>query len=110
MNSPIEIPYLSDIDLKKAISSLIGLVLVLFVEDGNGICYLMESSLNKLPVDIRSRISIFKMEYKTNQESLLIYSIQNTPSLLFFNKGQLVDKMVGLFSKKELISRIQLNL
>jgi thioredoxin 1 len=110
MNSAIEVPYLSDTNLKKAITSLKGLVLVLFVDDGNGICYLMESSLEKLPADIRNRISIFKMDYKTNQEFLLKCGFQNAPALLFFHKGEIIDKMVGPFSKKALISRIQLNL
>jgi thioredoxin 1 len=102
--------YLSDVDLKTTITEQEQLTIVLAVADGNSLCFLTESSLKKLPSMIRNKVSIFKIDYEINRESIINYRIQNTPTLLFFQGGQLIDKIEGLISKKELISRIQHNL
>ena len=102
--------YLTNINLKTTVISQKGLTLVLFVMEGSGSCYLMERSLSKLPEKIRKQISIFRMDYEANKEAALAYGIHNTPTILFFQEGQLIDQVMGLSSKKELISRIQSNL
>ena len=107
MDSPAEFLLLSDIDLKTSIASQKLLMLVLFITDGNGLCYLVESGLMKLPDKIRNKVAIFKIDHKINKESVNTFGIQNVPTLLFLQDGKLIDRIEGLISKKELISRIQ---
>jgi thiol-disulfide isomerase/thioredoxin len=83
---------------------------VLFIKEGNSFCYLMESKLKKLSDKIRNKISIFKIDCEINRNSVISYRIQNTPTLLLLKSGILIDKIEGLTSKKDLISRIQQNL
>ena len=105
-----EFRYLSDVELHSAIISNELLTLVLVVKEGHSLCYLMESNLKKLSDKIRNKISIFKIDYKFNRDSVINYGIQTTPTLLLLKRGILIDKIEGLSSKKELISRIQHNL
>ena len=77
MDSPAEFLLLSDIDLKTSIASQKLLTLVLFVTDGNGYCYLVESCLMKLPDKIRNKVAIFKIDYKISKESVNTFGIQS---------------------------------
>jgi thiol-disulfide isomerase/thioredoxin len=110
MASMKEFRYLSDVELNTTIISNELLTLVLVVKEGVSLCYLMESNLKKLSDKIRNKISIFKIDYKINRDSVISYGIQNTPTLLLLKRGILIEKIEGLTSKKELISRIQHNL
>jgi len=94
--------------LKTTLATQKGLMLLLLVSDSNGLCYLVENNLKKLPDDIKNRVAIFKMDHNANREHLSGYFILNTPTLLFFQEGQLIDKLAGVISKNELITKIKL--
>jgi thioredoxin 1 len=110
MVSLAEYRFLSDVDLKATIAAQKLLTLVLFITEGNGLCYLVESGLMKIPGMIKDKVAIFKIDHKINKESVITFGIQSVPTLLFFQDGKLIDKIEGLISKKELISRIKHNL
>jgi thioredoxin 1 len=42
-----------------------------------------------------------------NQNLSLKYNIRAIPALLFFKNGQLRDQVVGVTSKKDLLSRVE---
>ena len=101
---------LPDFDLNSIIASTTDLVLVLFTSDGSGLGYIEESNLAELPKKLVKSISIYKLDYEKHKDVALTYNIRELPTLLFFHGKTIIDKIVGLHSKAELISIIQLNL
>jgi thioredoxin 1 len=110
METIIESQYLTNSDLQSAILSNSGLLLIVVVTEGNGACYIMESTITDLTEDILNQCSIYKMDYESNTESSYFYGIQQTPTILIFRQGQLIDKIEGLLSKAKLISRLKKNI
>jgi len=103
-------PEPSDLDLNSIITSSTNFLLVLFTSEGSGLGYLEESNLTELPKQLVKCLSIYKIDSDQNKETALAYNIRELPTLLFFHGNNIIDKIVGLHSKADLISRIQLNL
>jgi len=101
---------LSDFELKSIITSTTDLILVLFTSNGSGLGYIEESNLAELPKRLVKSLSIYKIEYEKNIEAAWAYNIQELPTLLFFHRESIIDKIVGLQTKEDLIAKIQLNL
>ena len=80
-----------------------GFVIVDFFGDGCGNCKMAEPILNQLESEHKN-IKFIKMNTRGAQDLVEKYGITSLPTLIFLNKGESVDKLVGL-KPKTLINR-----
>ncbi|MFH1857293.1 MAG: thioredoxin [Candidatus Omnitrophota bacterium] len=55
-----------------------------------------------------NEVKFCKLNVDDNPEQAGTFQIMSIPTLIFFKKGQVVDKAVGLVSKEELTNRINI--
>ncbi len=99
--------YLTDSSFKSVITMGRRIVMLIVVADWSGSCHMMEPIFNKLREQFQHHVTLYKMDFDTNPDTITEHCIQKIPTILFFKKGQLVDQIAGTISKNELVSRTQ---
>ena len=79
-------------------------VIVDFWAEWCGPCKMLTPILEELSDEMKNEINVVKVNLDENQDLALKYSIRSIPTLLLFNKGNLVDTKVGLLPKSEIVS------
>ena len=69
-------------------------------------CYTLALTLNEIEENIKE-VKIGKVNSDENPELMREYSINALPTLLFFNKGQLLGKLIGLQDKSTIVSKFE---
>ncbi|MEE2694827.1 MAG: thioredoxin [Pseudomonadota bacterium] len=82
-------------------------VIVDFWAEWCGPCKMLTPILEEVSDELKDKILIVKINLDENQELAMKYSIRSIPTLLLFNKGNLVDTKVGLLPKDQLVPWIQ---
>jgi len=82
-------------------------VLVDFWAEWCGPCKNLTPILEEISEELKGKVLIVKINLDENQELAMKYSIRSIPTLLFFNKGDLVDTKVGLLPKNDLVAWMQ---
>ena len=65
-------------------------------------CKALAPVIDELANDYNGRVKVGKVDTDANQKVSVRYSVSAIPTLILFNKGQIVEKFVGLRGKKEL--------
>jgi thioredoxin len=63
--------------------------------------------LEQLAREYQGRVKIVKLNVDENPRIASRYSIRSIPTMLLFNKGELVNTMVGALPKQEIEQRLQ---
>ena len=69
-------------------------------------CGMIAPVLEEIAEEQAEAVRIVKVDADNNPELLNRFGIRNIPTLLFFKDGELKDRVVGLTSKADLISRL----
>lgn len=72
-----------------------------------GPCRLIDPIVKKLAVEYAGRLKVGKMNFDTSHSSAVRYGIQSLPTLLLFNNGDVVDRMVGAVPRQRLVDSIE---
>ncbi|MCY3765426.1 MAG: thioredoxin [Gemmatimonadetes bacterium] len=72
-----------------------------------GPCRLIAPIVKELAVEYAGRLKVGKMDFDTSHSSAVRYSIQSLPTLLLFNNGDVVKRMVGAVPKQRLVDSIE---
>ncbi len=59
-------------------------------------CKIMASLLSEIGPEYAGKVNVFKININYYAETARKYQISGVPTILFFNKGKLVDRVVGL--------------
>ncbi len=104
---PIMYPVLivSDVDIDSAISHYPSLVLDCY-KSGCGPCDELDVALDEIARDFQGNITFGKIDMKENLKTKEKYKINSYPTLLLFDDGILVDRIVGFTSKNSTKHRI----
>jgi thioredoxin 1 len=82
-------------------------VLVDFWAEWCGPCKMIAPLLDEIAREKTGTLKIAKVNVDENQSLSAKYNIRAIPALLFFKNGQLRDQVVGVASKKDLLSRLE---
>ncbi len=81
-------------------------VLVDFWAEWCGPCRMVAPIVAELSEDYKDKAVIAKMDVDSNPGTSVKYGIRNIPTILFFKKGEVVDKQVGAVPKTILASKL----
>ena len=69
-------------------------------------CHVMGGLLDELGAEYLGKVVIFKIRPDQNRGSALQYDVSSVPTLLFFRKGKVVDRIGGLEPLNSLRERL----
>jgi thioredoxin 1 len=72
-----------------------------------GPCKMIAPMLDEIAREKAGEVKIAKVNVDDNQSLSFKYNIRAIPALLFFKNGQLRDQIIGVTSKKDLLSRLE---
>ena len=82
-------------------------VLVDFWAEWCGPCRMLGPTIDQLGEEFTGKASIGKLNIDDYQESAAKYGVRSIPTVLFFNKGELVEKFTGVAEKKVFRDKIE---
>lgn len=82
-------------------------VLVDFWATWCGPCRTISPIIDELATELEGKAVVGKVNVDDNSEIPQNYGIRNIPTLLVFRNGELVDKMVGVVPKGQMIEKLE---
>ena len=84
-------------------------VLVDFFASWCGPCKLQGPIIDEVAEAIGDKASVGKMNTEEEPETSQKYGVMSIPNILIFRNGEIVENLVGLQNKEELISKLENN-
>ena len=100
----------TDGNFNQTAESIDGVAVVDFWAEWCGPCRMIGPIIEELAVEYKDTVTIGKVDVDTNPEISMKYGIRSIPTILILKNGQVVDKQVGVTTKKVLIDKIQAQL
>ena len=75
-------------------------IVVDFWAEWCGPCRMVGPIIDEISNDYSGKAIVGKLDVDNNQEFAAKYGVRNIPTVLIFNKGELVDRKVGVSSKQ----------
>ena len=85
-------------------------VLVDFWAEWCGPCKQLDPILEEIAIENQDKVKIFKMNIDENPMTPQKFGVRGIPTIMLFNKGELVDTKVGSLPKSALEAWIKSNL
>jgi thioredoxin 1 len=96
----------NDASFRQQVLEASGPVLVDFWAPWCGPCHMIAPVVEELAGEYQGRAKVAKLEVDGNAETTARYGITSIPTLLVFKNGQVVEKVVGVASKKVLAAKL----
>jgi thioredoxin 1 len=71
-----------------------------------GPCKMIHPILDEIATEYAGKVKVVKLDVDKNRETTAKYAVRNIPTVLFFKKGEVVDKQVGAVPKKKFVEKI----
>lgn len=96
-----------DASFEKEVKQVDMPVLVDFWAPWCGPCRKISPVIDEIAEEFKGKIKVVKLNTDENVRTAQEYSISGIPSILIFNKGEAVERLVGLMQKQNLVSSIE---
>ena len=83
------------------------LVVVDFWATWCGPCRMLSPTVEDIAEEMADEVTVIKCNVDDCEDLAYRYYIRNIPTLLFFREGEVVDRVVGLISKDDLVDKIK---
>ena len=103
----MKLSHLNESNFDQAIGESPVPVLVDFSAAWCGPCRMIAPVLDEIAKGQGESVKIVKVDVDKSPNLTNRFGIRNVPTLLFFNGGEVKDKVVGVTSKADLISRLK---
>ena len=91
---------INDSNFQKVVLDSDKPVMVDFWAEWCGPCRMVGPIIDEISKDYSGKAIVGKLDVDNNQEFAAKYGVRNIPTVLIFNKGELVDRKVGVSSKQ----------
>ncbi len=81
-------------------------LIVIFETSWCGTSHLMNRILNQLAGDFKHKVHFFSIDVETNKAVKKRFHIHEIPTLLIIQNGQVVQKIEGIISRKDLEDKL----
>jgi len=71
-----------------------------------GPCRMIAPTIESLATEYKGKVVFGKLNTDENQKSARDFQVMGIPTLLIFNKGELMDKIVGVLPKNQIEEKI----
>lgn len=93
---------------KKEVTEFQGVVVADFYADWCGPCRLLSPVMEYLDTSNENEnVKFIKVNVDEEQELAAAFGVMSIPTVIFFNKGKLVNQMVGIASKEAYLEAIK---
>ncbi len=83
------------------------LVIVDFYADWCAPCRMLAPIIEEIEKEMGDKIIIGKLNIEDNNEIASKYNIMSIPAILFFKNGEIIESLIGLQSKENIIDVIK---
>ncbi|WP_422446543.1 thioredoxin [Thermoanaerobacterium sp. DL9XJH110] len=97
---------LTDENFDREVIQAEGKVLVDMWAPWCGPCRMMGPVIDEIAEEYEGTLKVGKLNVDENPDTAARYGVMSIPTLLVFENGQLVNKMIGFRPKRELLSEI----
>jgi len=84
-----------------------GTVLTDFYADWCGPCKALEPVVEEIAAELAGQVKITKLDVDSEQQLGFKYGVQSIPTLILFQNGQEVERLIGFMPKGQLLARIK---
>ena len=97
----------TDADFEERVLKAEGPVLLKFEAEWCGPCQAMKPAINELAEQYGDKLTIATIDIDQNQRTPYKFGVRGVPTVMLFNKGNVVGQKVGLARKAELAALIE---
>jgi len=70
-------------------------------------CKKIEPVMDQLSEEFKNHINFFRLNVDENPSIAAEYSVRGIPTLFLFKNGEVVERVVGVIGKKELVKKLR---
>ncbi len=97
---------LTDENFQQEVLDSAGPILVDFFVSWKGASQIMVPIIVELAVEFEGKIKVGRMDVDNNSQIPSMYGIRKIPTFMLFKKGEVVDQVVGMARKIELVEKL----